>query len=492
MAAAKENCVLTLPLLTEPFQDDILEKRFRVMEHLQNSLIAYALRRLKNLERTRAYRELNEKIRNAADSEKKALTEQKRKMLDDAGISKDWFWRKITPMQKHFVDHVNTQISHKLSERVWQAFDKCLFNTGHMVHFKRRGTLSSIANKTVGNGMHLRNGWFEWNGGTSKQTIKLRIRVAPPKTEYEQEMLKQPVAHFRVVRKWAKHRYKYYLQIILKGPPVRKERAVSKGRVGIDIGTQSVAIVSANRVCLRELAEQVNDNHARILMLQQKMDRSRRAMNPGNYAENGTIRRGIKLKWEYSKHYQKLAEEVRRIQRKNADIRKYQHYCLANEILTFGNEVYVETMNFAGLQRRAKETAVDERGRYKRKKRFGKSLANKAPAMLITLLDQKLALYGGKLYRVNTWQFKASQYDHLSQKFNKKKLSERTHRTEQGDAVQRDLYSAFLLMNADRSLCSTDQKRCEETYDRFKLLHDNEIDRIRADGKKHLSSFGIA
>ena len=267
---------------------------------------------------------------------------------------------------------------------------------------------------------------------------------------------------------------------------------MSEGRVGIDIGTQSVAIVSANRVCLRELAEQVNDNHAKILALQRKMDRSRRAMNPDNYAENGTIRRGIKLKWEYSKHYQKLAEEVRRIQRKNADIRKYQHYCLANEILTFGNEVYVETMNFAGLQRRAKETAVDERGRYKRKKRFGKSLANKAPAMFITLLNQKLALYGGELYRVNTRLFKASQYDHLSQMFNKKKLSERKHQLENGDVVQRDLYSAFLLMNADRKLCNTEQKRCEETYDKFKLLHDYEIDRIRTDGKKHLSSFGVA
>lgn len=491
MAAPKDRCVLTLPLITEPFQDDMLEKRFKIMEHLQNSLIAVELRKLKNLERTRAYRELNEKIRDAAEPEKKILYQQRQDMIRENGkLCEREFQKDITPMQKHFVDHINAQIAHKLSKNVWQAFEKCLFGTGHMVHFKRRGTLSSIENKQ--NGMYLRDGWFEWNGGQSKQAKKLRIRVAPPKTEYEQEMLKQPIAHFRVVRKWAKHRYKYYLQITLKGPPVRKDRAVSEGRVGIDIGTQSVAIVSSNRVCLRELAEQVNDNHAKILTLQRKMDRSRRAMNPGNYAENGTIRRGIKLKWEYSKHYQKLAEEVRRIQRKNANIRKYQHDCLANEILTFGNEVYVETMSFAGLQRRVKETAVDERGRYKRKKRFGKSLANKAPAMFITLLDQKLALYGGKLYHVNTRLFKASQYDHLSQKFNKKKLSERKHQLGNGDVVQRDLYSAFLLMNADRMLCNTDQKRCEETYDKFKLLHDHEIDRIRADGKKHLSSFGVA
>lgn len=286
MAAPKDRCVLTLPLITEPFQDDMLEKRFKIMEHLQNSLIAVELRKLKNLERTRAYRELNEKIRDAAEPEKKILYQQRQDMIRENGkLCEREFQKDITPMQKHFVDHINAQIAHKLSKNVWQAFEKCLFGTGHMVHFKRRGTLSSIENKQ--NGMYLRDGWFEWNGGQSKQAKKLRIRVAPPKTEYEQEMLKQPIAHFRVVRKWAKHRYKYYLQITLKGPPVRKDRAVSEGRVGIDIGTQSVAIVSSNRVCLRELAEQVNDNHAKILTLQRKMDRSRRAMNPGNYAENG-------------------------------------------------------------------------------------------------------------------------------------------------------------------------------------------------------------
>ena len=48
MAVAVECCVLTLPLLTEPWQEHILEKRFKLVEHLQNSLIAYEFRKLKN------------------------------------------------------------------------------------------------------------------------------------------------------------------------------------------------------------------------------------------------------------------------------------------------------------------------------------------------------------------------------------------------------------------------------------------------------------
>ena len=490
MSSQGERCVLTLPLLTEPFQDVIIEKRFKIMEHLQNSLIAYELRKLKNLERTRAYRELCERIRNASDKERKTLSRQRSKMLKEAGFSEYQFQDDITPMQKHFVEHIFVHEAHRAAQDVWRAFEKYLFGSGKMVHFKRRGTLSSIANKT--SGMYLRDGWFEWNGGQSKQSIRLKIRVMPPRNAYETEMLKRPVRNFRVVRKWMKCRYKYYLQITLEGNPVVKDRPVAEGRVGIDIGTQSVAIASLNGVCLLELADQVNKNHARIKYLQQKMDRSRRATNAGNFAPDGTIRRGIRLTWSESNHYKRLAGTVRRIQRKNADIRKYQHYCLVRDVLMLGNQVYVEKMNFQGLQRRARETTVNERGRFKRKKRFGKSLANKAPAMFISLLEQKLRSSGGNLYRVNTWEFKASQYDHLSRKYNKKKLSQRTHRLENGDVLQRDLYSAFLLMNADSSLRFPDQKKCDETYPIFKSLHDKEVKRISNDSKYHLTSFGIA
>ena len=61
-----------------------------------------------------------------------------------------------------------------------------------------------------------------------------------------------------------------------------------------------------------------------------------------------------------------------------------------------------------------------------------------------------------------------------------------------GEKVQRDLYSAFLLMNSAADMEKTDQKLCKKTYIRFKELHDDEINRIMRDGKKHIRSFGIA
>lgn len=52
---------------------------------------------------------------------------------------------------------------------------------------------------------------------------------------------------------------------------------------------------------------------------------------------------------------------------------------------------YVEKMNFKGLQKPTAKTETNDRGKFKKKKRFGKSLANKAPAMLLTIINRKLS-----------------------------------------------------------------------------------------------------
>ena len=486
------RCVLTLPLFVEPYQEHILEKRFKILEHLHNNLVAYELRKLKNLQRTRAYRELEQQIRETPRDKRATLYRQRQKMLRDAGFSEFAFKDDVTPMQKHFVEHIATHVAHRLASDVWRAFEKHLYHGAKKVHFKRRGTLMSAANQKAGTSMSYDGHFFYWNGGQSKNKILLKLRVQYPETEYEQQMLSKEVKYFRIIRKWMKTRYKYYLQLTLVGQPVQRPRTVSSGRVGLDIGTQSIAIASSSAVHLLELADQINDNHQKLLVLQRKMDASRRAVNPDNYNDDGTIRRGIKLFWAKSNRYKKLAAQVRELQRKNADIRKYQHTCLANYILSLGTQVYVEPMDYRALQRRAQKTTKNAKGRFNRKKRFGKSLANKAPAMFLTILEGKLSLCGGALHRVHKWEFKASQYDHLSQKYSKKKLGERHATLANGDTLQRDLYSAFLIMNADNSLTHPDQEACTLYYPDFKKLHDHEIMRIQSDHHRHLSSFGIA
>ena len=164
---------------------------------------------------------------------------------------------------------------------------------------------------------------------------------------------------------------------------------------------------------------------------------------------------------------------------------------MANEIIGQADMVLVEKMNFKGLQKKAKNTTTNEKtGRINKKKRFGKSLANKAPSMFLTMLDNKLKWNNEKLYKIDTAKVKASQYNHFTNEYNKKELQERWNYFD-GFKIQRDLYSSFLIMNIKGNLKEIDRDKCFETFDNFKILHDKEIIRIQNSDNKVISSMGI-
>ena len=167
-----------------------------------------------------------------------------------------------------------------------------------------------------------------------------------------------------------------------------------------------------------------------------------------------------------------------------------QHFILANEILAMGNVIFVENMNFKALQKRSKETTKNEKtGKFNSKKRFGKSLANKAPAMFLTILKQKAEASGGALTKINTKKAKASQFNHLNLEYNKKKLSERWNLMPDGNKIQRDLYSAFLIKNINDDLETFNIENCNKEYNNFLKLHNVEIARLQ--GVKTPSSTGV-
>ena len=91
---------------------------------------------------------------------------------------------------------------------------------------------------------------------------------------------------------------------------------------------------------------------------------------------------------------------------------------------------------------------------------------------------------------METQAFKASQYDHVTDTYQKKKLSRRYH-TVNGVWVQRDLYSAFLLKNSDDTLTHADRILCLQTYALFQQLHDTCILALKTCNRKLPSSFGI-
>ena len=140
------------------------------------------------------------------------------------------------------------------------------------------------------------------------------------------------------------------------------------------------------------------------------------------------------------------------------------------------------TVNFIVLLKyspRAKETAISEKtGRIKRKKRFGKSVANKAPATLIGILEQKcnsLGLPG--VMKVPT-SLRASQYNHQSGEYTSKPLSQRWNNMPDGERIQRDLYSAFLLQHYDPKAGNFDSALLQQDYPQFVQYHHRAIQRL--------------
>lgn len=109
--------------------------------------------------------------------------------------------------------------------------------------------------------------------------------------------------------------------------------------------------------------------------------------------------------------------------------------------------------------------------------------------MLLTILNQKLQYQGKELIKVNTIKYRASQYNHSTDTYKKKKLSQRQTYVD-NIKIQRDLYSAFLLMCAENKN-KPNKELCEKEFNDFVKLHNECICKLKDSEIKLLSSFGI-
>ena len=484
------NFIVQFPLKTEKYQEDILDKRFEIGIQIYNSLVNITQKRYKEMIKTKNYRNLISQL--SGDKTKdKDIWKQINDIRKQFGMSEYSFYKDVKRIQHYFSKNIDALTAHSIASNLWKAYEKLFYGNGEYVHYKRYDSLNSLEGNSNAQGIRFRNNEILWNG------LKIPV-VIDYDNYYENQALKSEIAYCRIIRKFVRKKYKYYVQIIFKGtPPIKVDNKtgevkhyIGEGDVGIDIGTSTIAYSSTTDVKILELATKVQNIENENRRLLRKMDRSRRATNPDNYNEDGTIKKqgNKKITWNKSNHYFKYQNQLKELYRKQADVRKYQHECLANQIISLGDNIYVEKMNFSGLSKRSTKTEKNDKGKFKRKKRFGKSIGNRAPSMLLEIIDRKLSYYGKRLIKIDTWSAKASQFNHFDGTHNKKKLSQRWNDFN-GIRVQRDMYSAFLIMNVAEDLKSFDINKCNERFENFYKLHNLEVDRLT--GHKNLSSIGI-
>ena len=117
-----------------------------------------------------------------------------------------------------------------------------------------------------------------------KQPFSYMVREkGETKTSYDHTRVK----YVRIVRKEIRGKIRYFADLVISGYPPSKEKTIGRGNVGLDIGTSSLAISSRTNVSLVNLADEVQSISDKIRLVQKKIDRSKRAMNPAHFHTDG-------------------------------------------------------------------------------------------------------------------------------------------------------------------------------------------------------------
>ena len=319
----------------------------------------------------------------------------------------------------------------------------------------------------------------------SKNDTPMTIKFVVDKNSvYEKEALKNEVRNIAIVRKQIRGKNKYYVQFTFAGHPYNKGRNIGSGTGAIDPSpSNKTTLYSSDKgVCQRlSLALDVSEDEKRLSRLLRKMDRSRRANNPDNYNTDGTIKKQKKLVWKKSKNGKNTEAEYADIRRKFAVKRKINHNIIANELIAMFNVIKVEKNSYKSMQARCKETKKNKNGKFLSKRRYGKSIMNNAPAMLYTIIENKLGRYPTGRYVEVPSGTGCTQYDFTNSEFTKHPVNERTITTSDGHIHDRDAIAAFNIYHskettrkrAIKNKDNFDNDAMKADYERFRVLEAN-------------------
>ncbi|MCQ2978990.1 MAG: hypothetical protein MJ245_04255, partial [Clostridia bacterium] len=359
-----------------------LEKTFYYAEIIYNLCTKYAMKQIRKLE-------MDSRYKGAKGKERTNLINEYN--LNQSGLYA--YSKNIGKKYKKYLDSITVQ---SIADRVLVSVQKYLYKNGKRLHFKRHGELDTIQGKTNINKL---------NYNVEKNIVrfmnmKMKVRNNDLKSSYIKEALKNRIKFVMIKRLPFNNGYRYYLQIFFEGIAPNKKVKDVDGNVGIDIGTSTIAVCSKDKCILKELAPKSKKYLVKLNNVIIKMEHSRRINNPENFNEDGTVKHGH-LTWHNSHNYKKLLWRLKTLHRKRSSYVKCEHEKLANEIISMGNNINVERMSFSGLQRKAR-LSMKENGTYKRRKRFGKSLLSKSPALLISIIDRKLGYIDKFINEVDT------------------------------------------------------------------------------------------
>ena len=449
-----------------------LEKSFRISNSAYNEALSFGLKRFEALKRNSEYQELLEARRPAveklaalkkAKKKDKALSKQVKRYNDALFELRKAYSLTESELQKYFAQQrrkpgspyqqFNSGEIQVIAAQAYKTLEKVLFYRikPHKMRFRSKFDLDvSVRNRVNTTGTRLEP--------SNKTGIAYRLYIHKASTfvdipekafnKYQQMSLmrSEKIKYVQIIRKTIRGKKVYYLQIVCQGFPPSK---VTKGEgvVGIDPGISTVAFASSSEVALVDLApKNISQKEKLLKRLDRKIERSQRVNNPECYEGNGTIKKGARFK-RPSKRQVRLRERRRKVYRSLSEERTKIQGQLVSRIVSQASSIRIEELGVKGLQKRSRDIRINPKtNRPYSKKRYGKAIFRAAPSALRVALETRALQLGIDVEVVSPKDVKPSQYNHITQTFEKKPLSTRVYDlSDDYPGVQRDLYSAFLI-----------------------------------------------
>jgi hypothetical protein len=483
-----------------------------------NDLTTIMKNNYEQLVRTKRYRKLQNLYQKAVkakdETKRKNLVKQMKEMQVQYNVTWDFCRTAMQPIAKKY--GIDAVFGLTKAEDVWAGVEKCLYGNGKTLHFTVKGDLPCIRAKQPSRGIVLKSTKdgleFKLKDIRFKPILKDRfhkdevnaILYYLANSESMDKMAARVfcdrglcISTYRpcyasLVCKTIRGKLRVFVHITIEGKTkpkydrngnLKHKRGI--GIVGCDIGPSTIAYTSDKEVGLKNLAERgdsINRAERQERLSYRKMDRSRRANNPDNYNDDGTIKTGKKT-WKKSNRYRKEQERHQNLCRKASINRHLAIEEEVNHLRELGDTFVTEPKNSAKLAKRAKKTTVNKNGKINRKKRHGKSIKNRCPGYFQAHAKMKF-----KNYIEVPMDYRASQYDHTADDYIKKKLSQRIFTLTDGTIVQRDWYSSFLMYCIDLATGKINKQKCIDLFNVKYALEVALINFIKANNIKIMNS----
>lgn len=492
MPQNKQYSVIELPLVTEPWQKDNLDKKMECARKIYNSMLSMELKRYREMIKTREWKALSSTIIDELKSSPTKKTEKlkaayarKSDILRENGFTEFEFRGQAINFSKYYQKHISsTMASVGIGNPMWAAFEKLLYGNGNKVSFKKCDDPITLVSDNRSGIRFLQDNDGRYYVLCSNRNAKakpVKLYVKGPNTTYDRKMLDSNIKLVRIIKKIEKGHRKYYCQLTVDKSPYIKldsegnpKHPVGKGDVGIAIWREMLCAVSSQKILYINMAPDVELFSAERDLLSKELEHLRRVNNPENYNEDGTVKKGIigedgkrhRLYWKESNHYRKVKAELKELYRKHNVDKKLLQNKIVLELLSMGDTFHFADTSFLTMKPEWDEENPLSNSEYKIKKQRRKSIQEYAPAMLLTKLDMKLSGLGLNPINRYTIPEKLYWFRHDSG-LSDKRIFTGENITIGKTIINQTMYRAFLIRHFDEIGGCYNQKALMDEWEYF-------------------------